>query len=109
MAQLFSLGHMRAPVITIICLVAVLAFVAGCKPTLTQKSAEKLIPDGMSEAQVYELLGTNGSVSFGPHGEKYVLYFFTFTGLPPKVETKIDVMSVVFSNGVVIARQFPVK
>jgi hypothetical protein len=95
--------------VTTISLAAVLALVAGCKPILTQTSAERLIPDGMSEVQVYEMLGTNGSVSFGPHGEKYVWYFFQFTGLPPKMDTKVDVMGVVFSNGVVIARQFPVK
>lgn len=98
---------MRTPVIAMIFLVALLVLVSGCKPTLTEKNAQKVIPNGMSEAKVYELLGTNGSASFGPHGEKYVLYFFLFTGPPPKVDTKINAMSVVFSNGTVIARQFP--
>ena len=97
---------MRLPVITIVCLGVVLALVAGCKPVLTQKSAEKLIPNGMSEARVYEILGTNASVSVGQHGEKFLLYFFRFTGAPPKVEAKIDTISVVISNGVVIGRQF---
>jgi hypothetical protein len=97
---------MKQPVITIVCLIVVLVFVAGCKPALSQKTAGKLIPNGMSETQVYEMLGTNSSVSFGQHGEKIVWYFFRFTGQPPKIETKIDTMGVVFSNGVVIDRQF---
>ena len=99
---------MRASIITIICLAGLFGLVEGCKPALTQKTAGKLIPNGMSEAQVYEILGTNGVVSYGRHGEKCVSYFFLFTGRPPKVETKMDTMGVVFSNGVVIERQFAV-
>ena len=100
---------MRAIIARIVGLLVVLVIVAGCKPVLTQKNAGKVIPNGVSEAQVYEMLGTNGSVSFGPRGEKHVLYFFQFTESPPTVDVKIDVMDVVFSNGVVIARQFAAR
>jgi hypothetical protein len=86
--------------------IVILALFVGCKPALTKQSARKVIPDGMSEARGYETLGTNGSVTVGQHGEKIVWYFFRFTGLPPKVETKIDTMGVVLSNGFVIGRRF---
>ena len=101
-----TLDHMRAPVITIVCMLVVAVLVVGCKPALTKTTAEKLIPNGMSEAQVYELLGTNANITFGQHGEKHLLYFFLFTGAPPKVEAKIDTIQVVLSNGVVIERLF---
>jgi hypothetical protein len=94
--------HILTP--RIVYLTAVLAFVAGCKPSLTEKNAEKLIPDGMSEAQVYEMLGTNYTRAVGPHGEKELLYFFKYYQ-PPKVVPKINTMIVVISNGVVINRQ----
>ena len=96
---------MKTPVIAAIWLIA-LAFNTGCKPALTRESATKLVPIGMSEAEVYHLLGTNGSVSSGPHGEKIVRFLFRGTGTPPKVDARINEMGVVFSNGVVIMRQF---
>lgn len=84
-----------------------LVFAIGCNRALTQKTADKLIPNGMSEAQVYEMLGTNGVVSFATNGEKWVTYFFPFTGQPLKTKTDLVAMTVVFSNGVVIGRSFP--
>ena len=98
---------MKAPVATITCALVALAAVAGCKPALNQANADKLIPNGMTEAAVAEIVGTNGVVSFGQHGVKLVMYFFPFTGMPPKVETKLVAMTVVFSNAVVIERRFP--
>jgi hypothetical protein len=80
----------------------------GCKPRqLTQANAAAVIPNGMSEAEVYEILGTNGNVATGAHGEKMVMYFFPFTGKPPQIETKLPLMTVVFSNAAVIERRFP--
>ena len=92
----------------VVCLTAVVAFVAGCKPSLTEKNADKLIPDGMSEAQVYKMLGTNYTKAVGLHGEKEILYFFKYYQ-PPKVVPKVDTMIVVISNGVVIGRQAGTK
>jgi hypothetical protein len=86
---------------------AAIIFVTGCKPALTQKTAEKLIPDGMSESKVYDILGTNAVVSIG-NNQKYLLYFFPFFP-PPQVDTKIDSIEVVISNDVVVDRQFPSK
>lgn len=79
----------------------------GCKPVLNQKTAERLIPNGMSEAEVYKILGTNGLDSSGRNGEKIVHYFFPFTGQPPKIKNDLPAMTVVFSNGLVISKQYP--
>ena len=89
-----------------VCLVAVLAVIAGCKPKpdLTEQNAETLIPKGMSEAQVFEILGTNYTRAGEPNGQEVLLYFFK-SYQPPKVVPKIDVMMVVISNGVVVGSQ----
>jgi hypothetical protein len=88
--------------------IALLALSAGCKPALTKATAAKLIPDGMSEAGVYATLGTNATVSAGQDGQKYLVYFFPYFPAPPQVKPKIDVMTVVISNGVVTRREFAV-
>lgn len=97
---------MTFPVLKVIGAVAIVVATTGCKPTLTQANASKLIPDGMSESNVYKMLGTNAIISTGNHGEKYLLYFFPFFDQPPRVKPKIDTMMVIISNGVVIDRRF---
>ena|ERR1039457_340541 len=100
---------MNAPITITICLLAILMFIVGCKPTLTQSNAEKLIRNGMSEAEVSEMLGTNCSVMIGPRGEKRVLFNFESTGPSQRFNTKIDSIGIIFSNGVVIGKRFPAK
>jgi hypothetical protein len=75
------------------------------KPELTRESAEKLIPNGMSEAQVYAHLGTNARVTHGK-GTKSLTYLFHFPPPPPKVDPKVGSMTVLIANGVVVDRQF---
>lgn len=75
------------------------------KPALTRETAVKLIPNGMSEAQVYEHLGTNARVTLG-NGMKSLTYLFHFPPPPPKVDPKVGSMTVLISNGVVVDRQF---
>ncbi|HEX3625085.1 MAG TPA: hypothetical protein VH280_06655 [Verrucomicrobiae bacterium] len=75
------------------------------KPALTRESAEKLIPNGMSEAQVYAHLGTNARVTHGKD-TKSLTYLFHFPPPPPKVDPKVGSMTVFISNGVVVDRQF---
>ena len=75
------------------------------RPALTRESAEKLIPNGMTERDVYARLGTNATVSLGT-GHKYISYSFHLPPAPPRVEPKIDGIVVVLSNGVVVGRQF---
>lgn len=75
------------------------------KPALTRESADKLIPNGMTEAQVYAHLGTNARVTHGKEG-KALTYLFHFPPPPPKVDPKVGSMTVLISNGVVIDRQF---
>jgi hypothetical protein len=76
------------------------------KPALTRETAATLIPNGMSENNVYSLLGTNARVSVANGGQKHLTYLFHFPPSPPKVEPKIDAMTVVISNGAVIDRKF---
>lgn len=75
------------------------------KPALTRDSADKLIPNGMTEAQVYECLGTNARVTLGKD-TKSLTYLFHFPPQPPKVDPKVGSMTVLISNGVVVDRQF---
>ena len=77
----------------------------NAKPALTRESAHKLIPNGMSEAQVYVHLGTNARVTLGKDG-KALTYLFHFPPPPPKVDPKVGSMTVLISNGVVVDRQF---
>jgi hypothetical protein len=76
------------------------------KPPLTRESAATLIPNGMSENDVYALLGTNARVSVVNSGQKQLSYLFHFPPSPPKVDPQIDAMTVVISNGAVIDRKF---
>jgi hypothetical protein len=76
------------------------------KPVLTRESAATLIPNGMSENDVYAHLGTNATVSVVNGGQKYLSYLFHFPPLPPKVDSKVDAMTLVISNGVVVDRKF---
>jgi hypothetical protein len=80
-------------------------FTRDTRPVLTQASAAVLIPNGMSERDVYAQLGTNATVSHGKNGEKSLTYLFHLNA-PPKLDTKIDAMTVVISNGTVVDRQF---
>jgi hypothetical protein len=75
------------------------------KPALTPESAEKLIPNGMSEADVYVRLGTNVRVTHGKNGSKSLTYLFHFPPPPPGVDPKIGGITVVISNGIVMDRQ----
>lgn len=77
----------------------------NAKPALTRESADKLIPNGMTEAQVYAHLGTNARVTHGKDG-KALTYLFHFPPPPPKVDPKVGSMTVLISNGVVVDRQF---
>jgi hypothetical protein len=76
------------------------------RPSLTRDSAEKLIPNGMSEAEVYAHLGTNVRVTQGKNGHKSLTYLFHFPPPPPKVDPKVGGITVVVSNGIVVDRQF---
>lgn len=76
------------------------------KPALTNETAATLIPNGMSENDVYALLGTNARVSVVNGGQKHLSYLFQFPPLPPKVDPKIHALTVVVSKGVVIGRKF---
>ena len=98
---------MKTPLVTTVCVFLVIIFGVGCKRVLNQDTADNVIPNGMSEAQVYDILGTNGSVTFGRNGEKFVHYFFPFTGPPLRIKTHLAAMTVIFSNGVVISKSFP--
>jgi len=73
------------------------------KPALTRETAGRLIPNGMSEAQVYAHLGTNARVTLGKD-VKSLTYLFHFPPSPPKVDPKVGSMTVVISNGVVVDR-----
>jgi hypothetical protein len=75
------------------------------KPVLTRESAEKLIPNGMSEEQVYAHLGTNARVTPGKD-MKSLTYLFHFPPPPPKVDPKVGSMTVLISKGVVVDRRF---
>jgi hypothetical protein len=87
-------------------MLAIVWLATSCKPALTEKTADKLIPNGMAESKIYEMLGTNAAVSNGQHGEKTLIYFFKFFPPPPKINPKINGIEIVISNGVVI-REFP--
>lgn len=76
------------------------------KPALTRESAEDLIPNGMSEAEVYLRLGINANVTHGKNGSKSLTYLFHFPPPPPAVSPKIGEITVVISHGVVVDRQF---
>ena len=75
------------------------------KPVLTRETADKLIPNGMTEDQVYAHLGTNARVTVGKEG-KSLTYLFHFPPSPPKVDPKVGSMTVVIANGVVVDRHF---
>jgi hypothetical protein len=77
----------------------------NAKPALTRESADKLIPNGMTEAQVYAHLGTNARVTLGKGG-KALTYLFHFPPPPPKVDPKVGSITVLIANGVVVDRQF---
>ena len=76
------------------------------KPDLTRENAEKLIPNGMTEAQVYAHLGTKATISLGKNGYKFLAYSFHLPPAPPRVDPKIEGITVVLNNGVVVERQF---
>jgi hypothetical protein len=76
------------------------------KPALTHESAARLIPDGMSENDVYAILGTNARVAIVNGGQKHLSYLFQFPPLPPKVDPKIGALTVIVSKGVVTGRKF---
>jgi hypothetical protein len=76
------------------------------KPALTHETAANLIPNGMSENDVYALLGTNARVSVVNGSQKHLSYLFQFPPFPPKLEPKIGAITVVISNGAVIDRRF---
>jgi len=99
-------NKMTFSVLKVIGAIVIVSAITGCKPTLTQANASKLIPNGMSESDVYKMLGTSAITSTGNHGEKYLIYFFPFFEQPPGVEPKVETMTVIISNGVVIDRQF---
>lgn len=80
-------------------------FAPDTRPALTRENAAALIPNGMSESDVYAHLGTNATVSPGKNGEKNLTYLFHLNA-SPKVDAKIDTMTVVISNGTVVDRQF---
>jgi hypothetical protein len=80
-------------------------FTPGARPALTRESATTLIPNGMSERDVFTQLGTNATISQGKNGEKSLTYLFHLNA-PPKFDAKIDTMTVVISNGAVVDRQF---
>jgi len=84
----------------------IIAVAPNPKPLLTRETAEKLIPNGMSEAEVYSRLGTNAAVSLGNNGKKSLAYLFHFPPAPPKVDPRIDAITVIISNGVVVDRRF---
>ena len=75
-------------------------------PRLTRNSAARVLHDGMQESQVFDLLGTNAIISDETNGLRYLHYFFTFTGKPPKLKTDLENITIVLSNGVVIDRKF---
>jgi hypothetical protein len=75
------------------------------KPALTRESAEELIPNGMSEAEVYARLGNKAHVTHGKNGSKSLTYLFHFPPAPPGVDPKIGGLTVVISHGVVVDRQ----
>lgn len=76
------------------------------RPPLTEETAAKLVPNGMSEADVYAHLGTNPTVALGSGGRKFLTYPFHFLPAPPRVDPKIDTMTVVIANGLVVDRKF---
>ena len=76
------------------------------KPQLTRESAGKLIPNGMTETQVYAKLGTKATASLSKNGQKLLAYSFHLPPAPPRVEPKIGGITVVLNNGVVVDRQF---
>lgn len=82
-----------------------IALPVASKPPLTRENAEKLIPNGMTESQVYEHLGSHATVSLA-NGKKQLSYLFHFPPPPPKVDPKIPGITIVVANGVVIDRQF---
>jgi hypothetical protein len=89
-----------------ISLIAIIGILSACKPDLTQKSAARLIPDGMSISNVYKMLGPDAVVSKGNDGMIYLIYFFPFFPPPPRVNSKIGSMTVIISNNVVVGRSF---
>jgi hypothetical protein len=76
------------------------------RPALTQENAATLIPNGMSESDVYAHLGTTPTITLGSGGRKSLTYPFHFIPAPPKVDPKIDAITVIIANGVVVDRQF---
>lgn len=80
-------------------------YVPTSKPVLTKETAAALIPNGMSESDVYAHLGTNATVSQGKNGQKFLTYLFHFNA-PPRLDPKVDGMTVVVANGVVVDRHF---
>jgi hypothetical protein len=76
------------------------------RPALTRDSADKLIPNGMTEGQVYAHLGMKATVSLGKNGYKYLVYSFHLPPAPPKLDPRIEGITVILNNGVVVDRQF---
>jgi hypothetical protein len=85
--------------------IAVLS-ISGCKRSLTATNANKIIPNGMSESDVYAILGTNAVVSPDNYGRKHLIYFFQFFP-PPGINIKIASLQVIVSNGVVVETIVP--
>jgi len=72
------------------------------KPSLTSENIDSIIPAGMTESNVYAILGTNAVVSRDNLGRKDLTYFFPYFPPPPGVNPKIDSLDVIISNGIVV-------
>lgn len=93
-----------------VCVLALIYFAAGCKrsePNLTRGNFNSVIPMGMTESNVYAILGTNASVSRDSFGRKYLTYLFPYFPPPPGVNPKIDALDVMLSNSVVLRVSIP--
>jgi hypothetical protein len=89
----------------IIYVILTLCVTAGCqqsKPNLTERNLDSIIPIGMTESNVYRILGTNAIISHDNLGRKDLTYFFPYAPPPPEVNPKIDTLDIFISNGVVV-------
>jgi hypothetical protein len=78
----------KTPSLKIIFLVTAALMLAGCKPSLTKTNANRIIPNGMSESNVYVLLGTNAIVKQDDFGNKHLIYFSNFSRHLPELIPK---------------------
>jgi hypothetical protein len=91
----------------IIFFIAAFLVIAGFTRRLTKENADRIIPNGMSESNVYELLGTNAIAKPDVLGRKCLIYMFPFFPPPPGVKPKIASLQVIISNGVVVQTIVP--